>query len=557
MSLRATRQAVEVLGRTTDGKARITRQAVEVLGRSTDGKVRVTRQVVEVLGNPPANIIERSVSNAMTLASDAVSNIKIEAVASALSIVHSHTVGRPISVSVESGVSLLSAQATGGPKNATASSSMIIAQDSGNNIRMAEASNTLIVSQDPYFGQPRIGTANSALALLQNALPGLILVSANSALGLVQEASGDTVIKTRVIEQALGLTSQATVVAARAGLAFSELNLVQEALPNTFLLAASSVLALQQSAREPLAPQAITHNLNLQQAVRNSIISVEASNALGLQSDVQVRGPIYVSTETVLQLKNPETGEYIGLDQRVQIAQSIINVSITSYASFAQHAGRVFEQSVSDTISLTADVSQVQAETSTITFVSTATGTAGRPAENVLALVQSVAIGGNWTRVLTSTLNLLSQVSVSKIDGTIAEQYRGTTPPNLSYQTLTLTYPFVSPTLTLVLRNPEFQNIERLENVRIARQTRGGHRILFADPQWPRWRTLELDMRGLKDTDVPSLRSFLISSLGKEIGLLDWENRQWRGILTNPDAEITQTSRDQFAVSLTFEGELA
>jgi hypothetical protein len=63
----------------------------------------------------------------------------------------------------------------------------------------------------------------------------------------------------------------------------------------------------------------------------------------------------------------------------------------------------------------------------------------------------------------------------------------------------------------------------------------------------------------MDETQAGDLLDFLLTSLGAEIGLLDHENRQWRGILLNPEAEITQTQREgscEYAVSLEFEGVL-
>ena len=55
---------------------------------------------------------------------------------------------------------------------------------------------------------------------------------------------------------------------------------------------------------------------------------------------------------------------------------------------------------------------------------------------------------------------------------------------------LTLTFPYVSPTNTLVLRNPEFANKDSLNFNRINRTTRGGALVVFADSDWPKTQTL-------------------------------------------------------------------
>ena len=133
-----------------------------------------------------------------------------------------------------------------------------------------------------------------------------------------------------------------------------------------------------------------------------------------------------------------------------------------------------------------------------------------------------------------------------------------TTAPTLGTATLTLTFPFVSPTTTLVLRNPELNNQEKFQFARINRSTRGGDLTVFADSTWPKQETLKVQIEALTTAQKDSLVTFLDDSLGLEIGLLDDENRQWRGIITQPDADITDVTGDgcTYAVIFEFEGEL-
>ena len=52
-----------------------------------------------------------------------------------------------------------------------------------------------------------------------------------------------------------------------------------------------------------------------------------------------------------------------------------------------------------------------------------------------------------------------------------------------------------------------------------------------------------------------NLLTFYETYLGDEIGLLDWEHRYWKGVITQPDAVI-QDGRDSYSASFEFEGEL-
>lgn len=132
------------------------------------------------------------------------------------------------------------------------------------------------------------------------------------------------------------------------------------------------------------------------------------------------------------------------------------------------------------------------------------------------------------------------------------------TPPTLGSGVFTLTYPRVSPTTTLTLKNPAFGNTDSLRFVKIDRRTRGGDRKIFSDLEWAKTQTLELTIENICETEttLDELLNFLNTSLGKQIGLLDWENRQWEGIILAPETEIIPTVRG-YRIRIIFEGELA
>lgn len=131
-------------------------------------------------------------------------------------------------------------------------------------------------------------------------------------------------------------------------------------------------------------------------------------------------------------------------------------------------------------------------------------------------------------------------------------------PPVLGDGTLTLTHPRVAPTTTLVLKNPEYGNQDTIQYTRIDRNTRGGDRKLFSDPKWGKTQTFQLTISNIDDlcyVSLDSILDFLNTSLGEEIGLLDWEGRTWKGIILTPETDvIPQVSGTR--VVITFEGEL-
>jgi len=119
-----------------------------------------------------------------------------------------------------------------------------------------------------------------------------------------------------------------------------------------------------------------------------------------------------------------------------------------------------------------------------------------------------------------------------------------------------LTYPFDSPTHTITLRNPDFGNLDRLEFTRINRESRGGTLIVFRDEDWPIAERQSYQFSSLSRSHIIHLHDFLSASLGQEIGLLDHENRQWKGVILNPEADTAQQGRESFIAQFDFEGDL-
>lgn len=131
-----------------------------------------------------------------------------------------------------------------------------------------------------------------------------------------------------------------------------------------------------------------------------------------------------------------------------------------------------------------------------------------------------------------------------------------TTPPTLATGTLTLTYPFVMPTTTLVLKNPALGNTSIFSRSAVHRKTRGGDDVVAADPSWPTVEVQTLTIENICESDIDDLIEFLNNSLGQKIGLLDWENRQWSGVVLAPQSDIVQTGRNAWRFTLVFDGEL-
>ena len=137
------------------------------------------------------------------------------------------------------------------------------------------------------------------------------------------------------------------------------------------------------------------------------------------------------------------------------------------------------------------------------------------------------------------------------------------TPPPLTgplfikSSTVTFTYPYDSPTSTLTLRAPTTSDKETIRTNRVHRLTRGGTLIVYNSINWPKNRILNFNIEALTSDEILSLQDFVKLSLGKEIGYLDYESQQWRGLILNPDTIIKDNSRScNYSAEFTFRGEI-
>jgi hypothetical protein len=108
----------------------------------------------------------------------------------------------------------------------------------------------------------------------------------------------------------------------------------------------------------------------------------------------------------------------------------------------------------------------------------------------------------------------------------------------------------------VALKTPNLGNLDRLAFNRVLRETRGGTLVVYADPIWPKIQTLVLSFSGLLRVEAHALLAFKEAHLGVEIGLIDWEHRFWRGVITTPDNPIIEDRFDSFTATFEFQGEL-
>ena len=177
---------------------------------------------------------------------------------------------------------------------------------------------------------------------------------------------------------------------------------------------------------------------------------------------------------------------------------------------------------------------------------------AQRSAESTITLTQSLTYGYETIGIRFQYHPLIGEGASDSPSPTLAGPMSGVTVP------FQLVYPATgTATDTVTLRAPALGNKDRLSFNRVLRETRGGTLIVFADPMWPKIQTLVLNFVGLTQSEAQDLLTFMETYLGQEVGMIDWEQRYWTGIITVPDQPVTEDSRGRFSASFEFEGELA
>src|SRR5687768_4278021 len=84
----------------------------------------------------------------------------------------------------------------------------------------------------------------------------------------------------------------------------------------------------------------------------------------------------------------------------------------------------------------------------------------------------------------------------------------------------------------VILPSPELGNTDTSSGTIIKKLSRGGERILFAAPYWPKQREVELEFKTLTKADIGNLEQFMKLSLGQEISISDHEEIEHSGIIT-------------------------
>lgn len=496
------------------------------------GVLRATQQYIEVLVSNVPQVYEVAAISALSLASEAGCNIRSVVADSTLGLVDVAGRNNLPNLSADSVLSLVADAGRNNLPNLSAESVLDLAVVAQNSIHPVSAESVLAL----------VGVAG------RNNLPS---ATAESTLALSDAASASRISPAMAANVLSDLNGAATVSVVRS-------------------LSAQSTIALVQT----------------EHTVRPWYKA--AQNAIALVQVEQTARPWYLSAETPLQTYteqyDPETDTfypvYEGLQDSASVGREVTEairqvIPLFQSATVVRVKATAINVSAGSVLELLGEVRPNQTGDAGNWLLVSQTAAADRCklVTSELALTDEAAVWVSILRGAASALALSQAATYSIVSGGVLQQYtpfvgEGASgsppppstviePPDYVGLPFKLFYPAEGGITDYVtLRAPNLGNKDRLSFNRILRETRGGTLIVFADPIWPKIQTLVLTFSGLRSVQAQQLLAFLETHLGEEIGLLDWEGRAWKGIVTAPHEPVVQDGKDSFSASLEFEGEL-
>lgn len=515
---------------------------------------------------------EVSASNALALTSVAGSNrYNVSASNTIAASVSATLTDRPIRKSASSSLALTQSAIGEGPISATAASTLSMTVEVKHNLIFLDFLSAISLSDEARLADTFVESVAQTLNMGVSATGFSGRVTASSELDL--QVITDNSEKLRSASNSLGLTQTAEGIGTK--VATSDLTLTQTAIQGFVSLFPENTLNLSQLARITnifLTSDAST--LQLTQTVTTNIKMLDATSPLTLTQTENVIRPWYVNAESemtsielVFNLETFEFDEVItGLTQTATATLDGVR-SLSHILSFAQVANRVHVRADGDdvgaenTLTLT-DEARISIPKSTqvsaINLTQTATANVSKAAKSELddlgvtadVLIERTITGEN-TLVLKQSVAYVLEANTTECYYTpfVGENDDpdAPTPPPSTYTAAGATegfriqYPASGPvTEEISLRGPNLGNIDRVSPLRINRETRGGTLIVYADPIWPEVETLLLSFSGLTNAETVALLDFMETYIGQDIRLIDWENREWQGVITNPNDPVVQ-----------------
>lgn len=248
----------------------------------------------------------------------------------------------------------------------------------------------------------------------------------------------------------------------------------------------------------------------------------------------------------------------LGLGQEVDVVFGVPHSAPWGVAGIAQNLGLSGSAFNSATLEVSQDLGLTQvafgslALSSEISFVQAVSGGIGYDRSQTISLSQSVSLSGSeWVRSLTSTFAATSASLGWNGNDSCFRRFGIDSRPQAAGKFSLFS---TDGQHSIVLRNPEVDNVRRSTYDRVVRETRGGDLIVYKDSSWNTLQTLLFTVIALKRDTLSNLQTFLSNTLGQEIVLVDWLGEEWSGVVINSDETITEDRDGYWTLPLEFEG---
>ena len=582
--LRVTRQYVDALTKITSGKLRVTRQYVDALTKITSGKLRVTRQYVDVLVSiPSGTVYNKNASNTINFTQ-------------AGHIVTEQFITDPITfVSTSHGI----------VENQAASNNLVLsALVTTNRVLPVYASSVLSLTSNAFRTIPLTVSNNLVLSTLLTAVK-VLPVYTSSTLSLTSKAFRTislTVSQNILFAQAghainvQFITDPITFVSTSHGIVENQVasnNLVLSALVTTnkvLPVYASSVLSLTSNAFRVI-PLTVSQNILFAQTwfefnyiddrkVGESNLNLTdaamATGSLSLVQDmalthsVSVAGPITVRAESDIFLTDYTR-----------------NINIYVYANeilLITDSGRIplTTQHTYDTLTLSQQGYMTFVLQSLLLSQIAVGGRSPGVQIQVISFTQDVKQGGTFRRTINQNIGIGHALTYYEDLPCNKKQYKPfmgentvpgskAAPPSSIPNPQFNTYPGINEcgdrfllywpskgvrVTTVTIKAPKFGDRDRNAYTRINRETRNGEIIVYADPTWPKVRTMAVTIVGITKADMEAYQSLIYEHLGQLIGLTDWYGNEWEGVITDPNSPAVHDGTQGWTISFKFEGDI-
>lgn len=289
-------------------------------------------------------------------------------------------------------------------------------------------------------------------------------------------------------------------------------------------------------------------------------------NVLAFTQSAEVDGLIQsrLSTLALTQLAvgelfgQPEISQNLGLTSTASVVFGVPHSAPWGVGAVAQDLGlsqnfnNTPSPNATSTLALTDEAVGSYGFESTLSFTQSVLAGIQYEVEQEISFVSSVSRGGSiWNRSGSNAMVLTSAGNGFDNNDKCGRRY-GNASALVSAGRLTLFSK--DGQYSVILRNPEIDNLRRTAFDRVVRETRGGDLIVYRDSSWNVVQTLLFSITALKRTTLDSLQTFFLNTLGEEITLVDWLGEEWSGVVTKPDETFTEDRDGYWTFAFEFEG---